>query len=338
MRRIALIRLGAMGDIVLATAAVGALARRYPEARIDFICKRDFAGLLEHDPRLARVIPYDHRGRHRGLRGLLTFLNELPRERYDGVIDLQANARSRAIARCLRAGRRLEWPKRGLRRRLLVHGIGRKRQAPGVVERYLSALAPLGITPATAPKLFPRPDPGVALPKRPFIAIAPGAHWPSKRWPAGRYAELIVKIGSATWDIALVGDERDRAIADEIAAGVPFPVHDLCGSLNLPQLVYVLSKAALLVGNDTGATHVAEAAGTPVIALFGPTVRGFGFAPWRKESTVIERDLPCRPCSVHGAARCPRGHFRCLREITAAEVHAAIRPLLQRHLGLLLHS
>ncbi|MCU0606754.1 MAG: glycosyltransferase family 9 protein [Candidatus Edwardsbacteria bacterium] len=336
MRRIAVIRLGAMGDIVLATAAIGALARRYPDAGIDFICKRDFAGLLAHDPRLARVIPFDHRGRHRGLRGLLSFLHDLPRERYDCVVDLQANARSRAIMRCLRAGRRVEWPKRGLRRRLLVRGIGRKRKAPGVVERYLSALAPLGVTGEVAPKLFPRPDPGVALPRRPFIAIAPGAHWQTKRWPAERFAELAAAIGNATWDIVLVGGEGDREACAAVAAGAPFPVLDLCGRLDLTQLVTVLSKAALLVCNDTGAMHVAEAAGTPVIALFGPTVRGFGFAPWREESAVIERDLSCRPCSVHGSARCPRGHFRCLRGIPTAQVQSAIRPLLQKHLGRLM--
>ncbi len=337
MKRIAVIRLGAMGDIVLATAAVAALARRFPGAAIDFICKRDFAGLLEHDPRLARVIPFDHRGRHRGLRGLLLFLHGLSRERYDCVVDLQANGRSRAIARCLRAGRRLEWPKLGLRRRMMICGVGREAGGEPVIERYLRALAPLG-TAAAHPRLHAAPDRTVTLPRRPFIAIAPGAHWPTKRWPAERFSELIARIGNAKWDIVLVGGEDDRETCDLIAAGSAFPVHDLSGRLSLAQLAGALSQAALLVCNDTGVMHVAEAVNTPVIALFGPTVRQFGFAPWRRESAVIERSLPCRPCSLHGSKRCPRGHFRCLRDITAEEVHAAIRPLLLRHLGMLLFS
>jgi heptosyltransferase-2 len=339
MKRILVIRLGAIGDIVLATAAVGALAKRFPEARIDFICKQRFAGLLTSDPRLKRVIPFDEGGRHQGLRGLLLFLHDLQGERYDCIIDLQGNTRSRFMARSLRAGRKLAWPKDALRRRLLVHGIGKTKPAPAVVERYLRTLAPLGIEPGTArPKLHPKADPGVVLPRRPFIAVAPGAHWPTKRWPAECFAELIAKIGISKWDIVLIGDASDRSIAAKIAARVPFPVHDLCGLLSLPQLVYVLSKAALLVCNDTGALHIAEAVNTPVIALFGPTVKGFGFAPWRKESVVIERDLPCRPCSLHGSVTCPKGHFRCLREITAGDVHAAIKPMLLQHLGRLLYS
>lgn len=339
MKRILVIRLGAIGDIALASAAVGALAKRFPEARIDFLCKQRFSGLLANDPRLGRVIPFDERGRHQGLRGLLLFLHELQGEQYDCVIDLQGNLRSWFMTRSLHAARKLAWPKDTLRRRLLVHGIGRNKTAPGVIERYLKTLAPLGIEPGNArPKLFPKHDPGVELPRRPFIAVAPGAHWPAKRWPAERFAELITRIGIAKWDIVLVGDESDRPIAADIAARVPFPVHDRCGSLTLPQLVYVLSKAALLVCNDTGALHIAEATGVPVIALFGPTVRWFGFAPWRKESAVIERDLPCRPCSLHGSRKCPKGHFRCMREITADDVHAAIRPLLLKHLGLLLYS
>jgi len=339
MKKVLVIRLGAIGDIVLATAALEALRRHAPEVEIDFVCKERFAGLLAGDPRLRRVLGFDERGEHKGLRGLLAFCHRLPRQRYDCVIDLQGNARSRVIARCVRAGRRITWPRDTLRRRLLVRGIGRGGRFATVAERYLRALERLGVSAANArPKLYPQRDPAVPLPGRPFIAIAPGAHWPTKRWPSERFAELVRKIGTAKWDIVLVGDAADAPIAAAIAAAVPFAVRDLCGKLPLPQLVWVLSRAALLVSNDSGAMHVAEACGVPVIALFGPTVREFGFAPWRKESMVIERKLDCRPCALHGSERCPRGHHRCLREITADDVHRAIRPMLLKHLSLLLFS
>ncbi|MDI6740587.1 MAG: lipopolysaccharide heptosyltransferase II [Candidatus Edwardsbacteria bacterium] len=339
MNRILVIRLGAIGDIVLATAVFSALAKHHPEAKIDFICKERFAGLLENDPRIHRIIRLDELGRHKELRGLLLFLHGLQPERYDCIIDLQGNARSRFMAVSIKAGKKILWTKDALRRRMLVYGIGSAKQAPGVIERYLKTLVALGIDAAGArPKLYPKADPGVKLPDRPFIAVAPGAHWPTKRWPAERYAELIAKIGHGKWDIALVGDAGDRGIAAEIAARVPFPIHDLCGCLTLPQLVYALSRSALLATNDTGAMHVAEAAGVPVIALFGPTVKGFGFAPWRSESAVIERDLKCRPCALHGSKTCPKKHFNCMNGITAEEVHRAIRPMLLKHLSLLLFS
>jgi heptosyltransferase II len=339
MKTVLVIRLGAMGDIVLATAVLEGLRRRYPGASLDFVCKARFAGLFAGDPRLRRVIGFDERAAHRGLRGLLLFCHQLRHERYDCVIDLQGNPRSRMIARGIHARRRLSWPKDTLRRRMLVHGLGRARQYASVIARYLATLAPLGIDAANArPKLYPHRDPSVALPARPFIAVAPGAHWPTKRWPSERYAELIGRIGNAKWDIVLVGDRGDTAAAAAIAGAVPFAVRDLSGKLTLPQLVWTLSRAALVVSNDTGAMHIAEACGVPVIALFGPTVRDFGFAPWRRESVVIERELSCRPCSLHGAARCPKGHHRCLREITPDDVYRAIKPVLLKHLSLLLFS
>ncbi len=339
MKTVLVIRLGAMGDIVLATAVLEALHRRYPGAALDFVCKERFAGLFTGDPRLRRAIGFSERDEHRGLRGLLLFCHQLRHQRYDCVIDLQGSPRSRVIARGVHARRRLVWPKDALRRRMLVHGLGRARSYASVIARYLATLERLGIDGAVArPKLYPQRDPSVPLPARPFIAIAPGAHWPTKRWPSEHYAELVSKIGNAKWDIVLVGDRGDAAITAAIAAAVPFAVRDLSGKLTLPQLVWTLSRAALLVSNDTGAMHIAEACGVPVIALFGPTVRGFGFAPWRRESAVIERDLPCRPCSLHGSARCPKGHHRCLREITPGDVYRAIKPVLLKHLSLLLFS
>ena len=339
MKQILIIRLGAIGDIVLATAVLEALRRIYPGAALDFICKERFTGLFSGDPRLRRVIGFDERAAHRGLRGTLLFCHQLRHERYDCVVDLQGSVRSQMIARGVHAKLRLAWPKDTLRRRLLLHGIGKGRRCSSVADRYCKTLERMGAGVAYArPKLYPQRDPSVALPARPFIAIAPGAHWPTKRWPPEHFAGLIRKIGTGKWDIVLVGDSGDAPIASAIARDVPFAVRDLCGALTLPQLVWTLSRAALLVCNDTGAMHIAEACGVPVIALFGPTVRQFGFAPWRKESVVIERDLPCRPCSLHGTARCPKGHHRCLREITPEDVHRAIRPLLLKHLSLLLFS
>ncbi|MBU2463951.1 MAG: lipopolysaccharide heptosyltransferase II, partial [Candidatus Edwardsbacteria bacterium] len=76
--------------------------------------------------------------------------------------------------------------------------------------------------------------------------------------------------------------------------------------------------------NDTGAMHIAEAVGTPVLAIFGPTVKQFGFAPWRTESKVIEANLDCRPCALHGSKQCPKGHFNCMKLLSADTVMGEI--------------
>lgn len=342
MNKYLLIRLGAIGDIVLATAAIEAIFQAEPDSQIDLVCKARFAGLLTGHPKLANVHGFDETGRHKGLRGLLLFIHELSAKKYNFIVDLQNNPRSRMITLCLNAGKKIHWHKDTWRRRMLVWGQGRGKTYKTVIQRYLAAVEQAGIKqPEAKPKLYPVADPSIKLPQGEFIAIAPGAHWHTKRWPG--YSELITKIGKPVLrtadlpnkrmdgkrEIVIVGDKNDRAIAEEIIKTSGANATNLCGLLDLAQLTYVLSQAKLLVTNDTGAMHIAEAAGTPVVAVFGPTVRQFGFAPWRTESRVIETELDCRPCALHGSKKCTKGHFNCMKLITADQVFTEIK----EHIG-----
>ncbi|MBI4727086.1 glycosyltransferase family 9 protein, partial [candidate division TA06 bacterium] len=321
MKKYLLIRLGAIGDIVLATAAIEAIAQAEPDSQIDFICKARFAGLLKGHSKLANIYGFDETGRHKGLRGLLLFIHELSTKKYNFVIDLQNNPRSRMVTMCLNGGKKIHWPKDTWRRRMLVWGHGQGKTYKTVIQRYLSAVEKAGIKePEARPKLYPMADPSIKLPQGEFIAIAPGAHWSTKRWTG--YSELVTKLKTVNYEIVIVGDNDDKDVADNIIKVSRTRGTDLCGQLDLAQLAYVLSKAKLLVTNDTGAMHIAEAAGTSALAIFGPTVKQFGFAPWRKESRVIETDLDCRPCSLHGSNKCPKGkgHLKCMKFITAEQV------------------
>ncbi|MDO9069228.1 MAG: glycosyltransferase family 9 protein, partial [Deltaproteobacteria bacterium] len=211
------------------------------------------------------------------------------------------------------------------RRRMLVWGQGRGKTYKTVIQRYLAAVEKAWVKqPEAKPKLYPVADPSIKLPQGGFIAIAPGAHWHTKRWSAENYSKLISKLVNRESGIVIVGDKNDRAIAEEIIKASGANAINLCGLLDLAQLIYVLSKAKLLVTNDTGAMHIAEAAETPVVAIFGPTVRQFGFAPWRKESRIIETELDCRPCALHGSKKCPKGHFNCMKLITTEQVLTGI--------------
>jgi lipopolysaccharide heptosyltransferase II len=311
--------LGAIGDIVLATAAIEAIAKAQPEAQIDFACKARFAGLLNGSPHIKNIYPFDEQGRYQGLRGLLMFIHELSANKYTAIIDLQNNPRSRMISLCLTAGKKICWSKDTWRRRMLVWGRGKGKPYKTVIQRYLEAAAKAGIKePETKPKLYPVSDETIKLPQDGFIAIAPGAHWPTKRWLG--YSELIAKMGNGKWKMVVVGDKNDRAITEDIIKTSGENVTNFCGEFDLAQLVYVLSKAKMLVTNDTGAMHIAEAVGAPVVAVFGPTVKQFGFAPWRPESRVIETELDCRPCALHGSQSCPKGHFNCMKRITTEQV------------------
>ncbi|MFN0150765.1 MAG: glycosyltransferase family 9 protein [bacterium] len=316
------IRFGALGDLVLATCVIDALAKAHPGCAIDFVTKQEFAPILEHDPRIARVIAFDG--------SLFHLLREVRRERYEVVLDLHDTPRSRVVAWAARGGQKRRFDKRSRERRAL---IARPAQVPprlagGVVGWYgemfgAGALAPRLIVDAHLPAaraLIAR----AGVPAG-FLAVAPCAGRRTKEWPVERTRSLLDALhtrGSAAGSlpVALIGSAADVARLEGIARDTGTPI--ITPALAI--LPAVLSLASILVTPDSAPLHVAEAVGTPVVALFGPTVRAFGFAPRDPRSIVIEESLACRPCTLHGGDVCPLAHHRCLSDIDAARVVDAI--------------
>jgi heptosyltransferase-2 len=127
----------------------------------------------------------------------------------------------------------------------------------------------------------------------------------------------------------LVGRRRARA-CEEVGTLAGGGIPNLAGRTNPPQLTALLARSRALVTNDSGPAHVASAVGTPVVAVFGPTVPAFGYTPFDERNRIVElAGLACRPCSSHGPQVCPLGHHRCMREIGPAEVVAALDAALR---------
>jgi heptosyltransferase-2 len=328
MNRYLIIRLGALGDVVLATAAIEAVSRAEPSAQIDFICKERFAGLLRGHPKLNDVMGFDESGRHQGLRGLLLFMHELSAKRYDFVIDLQNSLRSRVLTFCLNGSLKVRGAKDAWGRRMLVWTKRDSGKCRTVLQRNLEAVARAGISqPQGTPRLYPVPHDIAGLPPNGYVVLAPGANRPTKRWMG--FAQLLDSLAGSGLEVVITGTEDDREEADQMAGSPECRATNLCGQLSISQLAWVLSRARLAVTNDTGSMHIAEAAGTPVLAIFGPTVRQFGFAPWRSESRIVETALECRPCSLHGSKECPNHHFKCMKLVTPGMVKDALEDILK---------
>jgi heptosyltransferase-2 len=215
--------------------------------------------------------------------------------------------------------------------------------APNVAVRYLEPLREFGVEDdGGGLEVFISPEDDLragralqALPDNgaPRMAVAPSARHPNKIWPADRFAaaasEVARRHGSG---IVLLGStaERERCGAVEQMVRERAPsasVANLAGELSLTETAGVLDRCAVVLTNDSGLMHLAAARRRPVIAVFGPTVREFGFFPFRTPSTVLEHaGLHCRPCTHIGLPDCPLGHFRCMNEIPAeAAVEAAER-------------
>ncbi len=159
---------------------------------------------------------------------------------------------------------------------------------------------------------------------RPLAAIAPGAAHATKRWPLDHWRGLADRLRQMGYGLVAVGGADDRALVTALGAGAV----NAAGELSLQETGACLERAAVVVSGDTGVMHMATGVGTPVVALFGPTVEAFGFFPYQKRATVVQRQLACRPCSAMGTERCPLGHHRCLVDIAADQVAAAVQTLV----------
>lgn len=311
-----------LGDVVLTTPLLSLLAERY--GPLDVVTTPAAASLLETHPAVGDVIRYDKHGTDKGWRGMRKLVSKLRSRRYATVYLPHRSVRSAALALLSGAServgfadsaaafsytRRVPRPREGHEvERLLALG-GSPESAPGVS---------LGLTPSD----YAAADDWLAangVGSR-FIALAPGSIWGTKRWPY--YAELAARLERPC---VVIGSAADRTLADAIVAAAPGRAVSAAGALALRASAALIQRAALLVTNDSAPLHLATAVGTPIVALFGPTVPDFGFGPRRAGDLSLGRDgLACRPCSKHGPEKCPLGHHRCMRELTVETVVAAL--------------
>jgi heptosyltransferase-2 len=157
-----------------------------------------------------------------------------------------------------------------------------------------------------------------------YTVIAPGSRWPTKRWPLASFETLARELAAKS-PVVWTG------VASEVE-GVPrvdVPAVNLIGRTTLTQWYMVLSRAELIVCNDSAASHVGMLSQVPTCAVFGSTIPAFGYAPGQTASAVVETMVECRPCSSHGRESCPKQHFRCMTDIDPKSVLQTCQRLLQ---------
>jgi heptosyltransferase II len=312
-----------LGDVILTTPLLSRLAEQ--NGPVDVVTTPAAADLLENHPAVANVLRYDKRGAARGWRGLRKLGAELRHRHYERVYLPHRSLRSAVLALWSGANERIgcdDIPA------VITYTTRVPRARNGhEVERIL-ALAGRhgGEPPSVTLGLTPADDSAAEAwllghdVSSPFVAVAPGSIWATKRWPY--YAELTARLQQPS---VVVGSADDARLAAAIVDTSSGRVVSAAGALSLPQSAALIRRAAVLVTNDSAPLHLATAVGTPVVAIFGPTVPEFGFGPRRRgDITVGYDELPCRPCSKHGPPKCPLGHHRCMRDLSVEQVMQAI--------------
>ncbi len=333
-RKILIIRLSSIGDIVLATPLVRVLRKKFQDSQIDFIVKKEFSALLRYNPYITNLIELDT---SKGFKELLRLKRKILAEKYDLIIDIHNNLRS-IFLRTFSGAKVLKVNKRVFKRFLLVKfKINLYKNAIPVAERYIETVTRFSIkNDNQGLDIFvPAEIIGVAKDKINFssenfyIAIAPSAKHETKRWPVERFAkladELIEKFNAK---IILLGGAEDIEICSKLKSMTQGEIINLCGKTTLLESAGVLSLCKLLVTNDSGLMHIASALKIKVVAIFGSTVKEFGFFPYGTKSIVVEKPISCRPCSHIGRSKCPKGHFNCMLSIQVDDVFKACEKII----------
>jgi lipopolysaccharide heptosyltransferase II len=318
---ILILRLSSLGDIILTTPLLIALREQFPKSVIDLVISKEFESLIPIIPAVSTVHIYDKSAGPLGVRELRRSLKEPD---YNYVLDLHNVLRTRILRRGLGRHTRVI-NKRTFKRWLLVKfKLDRLQNEPDVIGRYFETTKVLEVKDSgKGPILNVR---GQRDPKR--IAIAPGArHW-NKRWPANYFASVAKSLIDNRYHIDLHGSENDASICKMVAEQLPPQSFvNFAGKLSLEDVAREIARASAIVTNDSGLMHVAEAVGTRIVSIFGPTVRQFGFAPRSANAVVVEvQGLYCRPCTAIGLDHCPEKHFRCMMEIEPEQVLTLLNP------------
>jgi heptosyltransferase-2 len=323
------VRFSSIGDVLLITPLLRAIRQRHPGSAITVLTKSAHAPLLSHNPHITRVLSLEPEG------SLLHLAAELRMGRYTDLLDLHDSFRSRML-RALVPGKWTSYPKHRIARALLIHTKRNwYRSWRPVAERYFAAARHLDVKPdGRPPEFFLRSEAKEEINQwlalaalaqdRSMIAIAPGAAHATKRWPVQHWQALIDRIVGQGHDVVIVGGAADQPLAAALALKGSARVISAAGQFGLQQTGALIQRSAALVSGDTGVMHLATGVGTPVVALFGPTVKPFGFFPYTPAARVVELDLACRPCSSKGGPRCPLGHHRCLVDLAPDTVLAAL--------------
>lgn len=326
--KLLIIQTAFLGDAILATGVVEFLHAAKPSAEIHILVRAGHESLFHEHPFLARVWVW-HKKRKK-IKNLIELAKNVRREKFDAVINLHRFASSGIITALSGARGKYGFRKNPLSRLFTAavpHLIGKAGDISFLHENDRNiSVARLYTQGALAkPRLYPtelnylkvKPLQG-----EPYITIAPASVWFTKMWPAEKWSQLITEHLSE-YPIHIIGAKGDEELANRIISASPqLCISNLCGELGFLDTAALMQGAKMNFVNDSGPLHIASAVNAPVTAVFCSTVPEFGFGPLSDTSYVaqITRDLPCRPCGLHGYRQCPEGHFKCALEIEVSQL------------------
>jgi len=328
--KILVVRFSSIGDIVLTSPVVRCLKKQLPKGTsIQFLTKKRFAQLVEHNPYLDKV--------HTIEKEVSEVLPDLRKEGFDTIIDLHNNLRTLQIRNGLRSAKSHRFQKLNWQKWLLVNAKIDRMPTVHIVDRYMETASSLGVKNDGQGLDYFLPDSEKVdmetLPEshqKGYVAVVIGARHATKRMPADKLISICRKL---EYHIVLLGGPEDEETGHKINAYSGELVWNGCGKLTLHQSASLVQQARAVLTHDTGMMHVAAAFRKRIVSVWGNTVPELGMSPYLPEgeghSSIMEvKGLRCRPCSKIGFDKCPKKHFNCMNRLDDWDVVEHVRELI----------
>ena len=340
-KKILMVRLDRIGDVLLSTPAIKAVRDAYPDSHIAFMVQPYAKDIVEGNPYLNEVICYDKGGREGGLFGNLGFIMKLRQKKFELAIILHPTVRTHIVTLLAGIGVRAGFDKKmGF---LLTNRIPHLKELGDrhEIDYTLDILKNIGIAPKDRSLYMPLKSESEERVKNIFnrnnikdtdmvISVNPGASCASKRWSAERFARvsdsIIERYGAR---VIILAGMADKFFGDRTASLIRKGCINLSGNTSVADLASVLKRSRLFISNDSGPVHIACAIGTPVVAIFGRSDKGLSpkrWGPSGKYDIVLHKYVGCDVCLAHN---CNIG-FKCLEAITVNDVLAAVEKILSQ--------
>lgn len=330
-KKIAIINTAFIGDVALSVYIAETIKINHPNSQILFVTNPRAVSLLTIIKSIDKILVFDKRKQQKGIKGILQVSKQIKDFGAEIILSPHRSARSSLITRLAKPTISVSYNVSALK--FLYTNKVQYKYWQHEIERNLELLKPF--EDIELPKSLPKINIEVPMDisnkhnslfsnipndAEKTICFAPGSIWKTKEWGVQKFIELANLLKPHNCRILLLGGEDDAQLCAKVSSATQ--AINLAGKTNLAETIYILSKSALLVTNDSSPTHLATLVDCPCITIYGPTIPEFGFAPRSSRNAIIQVEgLSCKPCSIHGYQKCPLIHHKCMDLITPEEVY-----------------
>ena len=321
MKKILIIQTASLGDVILSTPIIEKLHHFYPKAKIDFLLKYGYEGVLRRHPYLHHVIVWDKT--EKKYERLVELIRIIRENKYDLVVVVQRFASSGLMTALSGAKMKVGFSKNPFSlffSKRIKHHIGTSGNNPHETERNLKLIEHITDSSSFPIKLYPSKHDMALVSQyktKKYITVSPGSLWFTKQFPADRWVEFLMSLDEDLV-VYMLGSPKEKALCERIIRNSKHQNSlNLAGKLTFLESSALMKDAAMNYVNDSAPMHMASAMNAPVAAVYCSTVPEFGFGPLSDNSHIIQtkEQLECRPCGLHGLKTCPKKHFNCATSI-----------------------